>query len=76
MTTFRNLRIGQSFDFIGPNRSNSFFLRCVKISTRKYRDEDGVEHRIGTINCEVFHTSHWLMSDNLVTKMLRNRLKT
>lgn len=56
MTQFRDLAIGQGFDFIGPDRAyNSFFLRCTKISPRRYLDERGTEHRVGTINAEVFH---------------------
>lgn len=56
MTQFRDLAIGQGFDFIGPDLTyNSFFLRCTKISPRRYLDECGAEHRVGTINAEVFH---------------------
>lgn len=55
---FRDLSIGDSFDFIGPDRRyNSFYLRCRKISTRKYRDERGTEHQVGSINASVFHVN-------------------
>lgn len=54
--TFRDLKINQTFDFKGPNAALcSFSKRCSKISTRRYQDSDGVVHRIGTINCPVYH---------------------
>jgi hypothetical protein len=53
MTKFRDICQGQLFDFILPDRYNSFFLTCTKISPRKYRDEKGTIHRVGSINCEV-----------------------
>ena len=53
---FRDLNIGDTFDFISPDRiMNSFYLRCEKISQRKYKDETGVIHRVGTINCYVYN---------------------
>jgi hypothetical protein len=55
--TFRELAIQQTFDFISNNRLyNSFFERCEKISTRKYRSiETGQEYQVGTVKVEVFH---------------------
>lgn len=50
---FRHLIVGDKFDWIGPQPT--FFLRCEKISTRKYCDEKGTEHRVGSINAEVYH---------------------
>ena len=65
MTLFRDLNIGDEFDFIGPDRYNSFFNRCSKTSARKYRWENPVrcslspdqylETRVGSINVEVFN---------------------
>lgn len=53
---FRNLNPGDTFDFISPNRMlNSFFQRCTKTSARGYRAELGVECKVGTINCDVYH---------------------
>jgi hypothetical protein len=54
---FKDLSVGQSFDFIGPERMyNSFYLRCTKTGPRTYRDENGVNHRIGSASkAEVFH---------------------
>lgn len=53
---FRDLNIGDSFDWINDaSIYNSFFLRCVKISTRKYRDERGTEHRVGNVSAPVYH---------------------
>lgn len=59
---FRELKIGQSFDFIAPDRPNSFFLRCTRISARKYKDERGEVHMVGTINARVYHVTRerWL----------------
>lgn len=55
-TMFRDLAVGDSFDFVGPNwKYNSFYRRCVKVSARKYRDDDGREHEVGTIDCNVYH---------------------
>lgn len=56
MTKFRELATNQVFDFVSPDRMlNSFYKRCVKVSTRRYNDEDGGEHRVGSIDCEVFN---------------------
>lgn len=58
---FRELEVGDTFDWIGPNRQfNSFFDRCVKVSARGYMvaGEDSNERsamRVGTIDAEVFH---------------------
>jgi len=55
---FKQLAIGQSFDFIGPNRMmNSFYLRCTKISARKYQDEKGNVHCVGSIRCKVHNVA-------------------
>ena len=59
MKRFRDLTVGQWFDFIGPTPGyNSFFKRCKKIGSRKYIDSDGVEHRVGSINATVYHVSN------------------
>lgn len=56
MVRFWELKKGETFDFIEPySHQNTFFLRCEKISPRKYRDEKGVEHRVGTIYAKVYH---------------------
>lgn len=67
MTKFKELNIGDTFDFIGPDRSNSFFNRCTKTSERKYQWDNPVrcslspsehlETRVGTVNVEVFHVN-------------------
>lgn len=56
---FRQLAIGQTFDFISPdNMLNSFSDNCKKISNRKYASlETGLEYQIGSVNCEVYHVS-------------------
>ena len=53
---FRDLGIGQGFDWVDDdNPANSFYLRCFKISPRRYRDAKGIVHTVGTINAQVFH---------------------
>lgn len=56
---FRDLAIGQQFDFefdfVSPNGYNSFFKRCIKISPRKYRDEQGITYQVSSINCIVYN---------------------
>ena len=60
---FRDLKIGQSFDWINPNAigQNSFFHRCVKVSDRKYKTVSGEAmhgysaYRVGSIKAQVFN---------------------
>lgn len=62
---FKDLAIGQRFDFIAPKSEqsafsyNSFFDRCVKTGGRKYRsiDRKMPAMNIGTINCRVYHVT-------------------
>jgi hypothetical protein len=54
---FKDLKVGQRFDFVSPNGHNSFYKLCTKISARKYQDEDGVNHTVGTIKCNVYNVS-------------------
>lgn len=58
MTTFEQLDVGQSFDWIddaNPSRV-SFWHRCVKTSARTYRSyENGHTYTVGTIKAQVFH---------------------
>jgi hypothetical protein len=59
---FRDLNIGDTFDFIKPNSlRNSFTKRCTKISARKYRD-DLHTHLVGTINVEVYNVTRKVQS--------------
>ena len=61
--TFKQLCIGDCFDFISGSIYDSFFARCVKLSPRTYgivgevdrRDQRRTIYRIGTINCKVYH---------------------
>lgn len=59
MTKFRNLKIGDTFDFISPNRTlNSFYDRCRKLSARVYSSLDtGYTHRVGSGDCQVYHVN-------------------
>ena len=53
---FRDLQVGDWFDFIAPNRShNSFFKRVEKTGPRTYRDEQGTKYRVGSISVQVYH---------------------
>jgi len=62
-TKFRELPVGQVFDFISGTMYDSFWARCVKISARKYAvvgevdrpDCKRIEYRVGSINAEVYH---------------------
>jgi hypothetical protein len=67
MTTFRELAIGDTFDFIGPVphggecrcKYHSFFDRCAKVSSRSYKSLDsGMKMTVGTINVEVYNVSN------------------
>jgi len=56
---FRDLTIGQTFDFISDNlQFNSFFERCTKTGARSYVSESGLRCKVGTITVEVFHVEH------------------
>ncbi len=63
MTLFRDLSIGDTFDFISPDRTgNSFYARCVKLSARTYIEEElfltpAPHHTIGSINASVYHVA-------------------
>lgn len=70
MPRFRELKIGDTFDFISPEIGyNSFFKTCTKISARKYRTEGDVrlspkrcikevhEYTVGSIDCQVYHVN-------------------
>jgi hypothetical protein len=62
MTKFRDLAVGDTFDWVGPiYRFNTFFARCVKLSARTYTEVEGEGSpepmRVGSINAEVFHVS-------------------
>lgn len=56
-STFKNLSIGDSFDFINDLTPgyNSFFKRCTKISARKYKDETGTVYQVGSTKTAVYH---------------------
>ncbi len=66
---FRELAIGQWFDFVRPDSMyNSFYERCQKTSARKYRWKnprrcslspmEWLETRVGSINVEVYNIEH------------------
>lgn len=62
MTKFRELNIGDTFDFVDdrPERRiyNSFFDRCTKTGPRSYswtNQHGTLTSRVGTTNIEVYH---------------------
>jgi hypothetical protein len=62
MTKFRELNVGDTFDFISPDRMlNSYFRRCVKTGTRTYTPVEGEDApapiRVGSINANVYHVN-------------------
>jgi len=54
---FRDLKVGDTFDWLNDAKPmyNSFYLRCTKMSARGYEDERGTQHKVGSVNAEVFH---------------------
>lgn len=72
MARFKELHLGDTFDFIGPDRDrNSFFDRCIKIGARTYRSVENrhdVMHHVGSINCEVFHIENRAFSQDVSTE--------
>ncbi len=55
---FKDLLIGETFDFIGPHvGENSFFDRCRKISARRYCCVDDVDRSftVGSGTAIVYH---------------------
>jgi hypothetical protein len=42
---FNNVNVGEVFFWINPQNS-LFYKRCIKISTRRYQDSDGIIYRI------------------------------
>lgn len=64
MTKFKDLQIGQTFDWINDEKpgQNSFTRPCVKTSARKYRTIAGgqIEHyTVGNINATVYHVDKY-----------------
>lgn len=56
--TFKELKIGQVFDWVNPERphENSFYDRCKKISARKYAGlVNGRVYTVGTVRAKVFN---------------------
>lgn len=58
MTKFRDLAIGDNFDWISPDIGmTSFYRKCWKISARKYVDETDIQHQVGSLNAKVYHVN-------------------
>ena len=57
MTKFRDVKIGQAFDFINDAEPQltSFWHRCIKTGARTYENLTGVKYRIGSVNAKVYH---------------------
>ena len=57
---FKDLNIGDKFDFICPDGQPLFFHTCTKISPRKYTweiEEETFDSQVGSINVEVYHVN-------------------
>lgn len=55
---FKDLKVGQTFDFIHPTPgTSSFFLRVKKTGKKTYEDEHGGKYRVGSVKAKVFHVS-------------------
>jgi hypothetical protein len=52
---FKDLKIGQEFDFIHSAHNTSFYERCIKTGKTTYTSESGMKLRVGTVNCEIGH---------------------
>jgi hypothetical protein len=53
---FKDLEIGQLFDWIDDvRRDDHFYQLCWKVGKRTYADEHGTRHTVGSINANVFH---------------------
>ena len=53
---FRDVEVGQGFDFIEPNGSNTFFDRCYRTGPRTYRAvSSGSTFTVGSIDARVYH---------------------
>lgn len=62
-TQFKDLSIGDTFDFISPNIGyNSFFDRCKKTGSRSYVALEGklkdMTLKVGSIKADVYHVSN------------------
>jgi len=54
---FRDLKIGDTFDFISSNPLwNSFYLICEKVSPRKYK-AGNMTYTVGSVHAEVYHVN-------------------
>ncbi len=84
--TFGQLSVGQTFDFIGPDRMyNSFFEPCLKTGTRTYIaiNNDGKQNmrygkspmRVGSLKADVHHVGKydsWVKQQNPSTIRVRS----
>ncbi len=52
---FRDLEVGDVFNFINPNGYSPFILTCKKTSARKYVDSRGASYTVGSIKAKVYH---------------------
>lgn len=61
MTMFKELHVGDSFDWINPAEGayNSFFQRCVKVDAYRYTAEDAAlgKMRVGSLGATVYHVN-------------------
>lgn len=63
MPMFRDLKVGDTFDFVGPDPLlNSFHSRCTKVSERAYEWNYNLEgrklrSRVGSSRVQVYHVN-------------------
>lgn len=59
MTRFRDLSVGDTFDWINDRQPtfSSYFAACEKTGPRTYVSDDGHRHRVGSINAVVYHVN-------------------
>ena len=68
--TFKDLNVGDTFDFVSPTGYNSFYNRCTKTSARKYQWDNPVRcslspsqflsTQVGSVNVEVYNVRRTL----------------
>ena len=63
---FKDLEIGDTFDFVNPDKLiNSFFASCTKVSARRYawtdatwaEDPRTLATQVGSIHVAVYHVN-------------------
>jgi|SRR5216684_2008420 len=65
VTVFKELSVGDTFDFVSPDIGmNSFYRKCRKISAKRYRDDAYIVHSVGSGFARVYHVNEALPVDH------------